>query len=103
MVHWLSGCVTSAPEHTGSVVAVHGLSFLEAGGLSVPRQGIDPTSPAVQGGFLTMGTRGVPVFKVLIEFVTILLLFSILVVWLQGMWDLRSLTREGTCTSHTGK
>ena len=33
-------------------------------------------------------------FKVFIEFVTILLLFYILVFWLQNMWDLQSLTRD---------
>ena len=31
-----------------------------------------------------------------IEFVTILLLFCVLVFWLRGMWDLSSLTRDGT-------
>ena len=30
------------------------------------------------------------ILKVFIEFVTILLLFYVLVLWLQGMWDLRS-------------
>ena len=35
-------------------------------------------------------------FKSLYEFVTILLLFSVLVFWTQGMWDLRSLTRDQT-------
>ena len=37
-------------------------------------------------------------FKVLIEFVTILFLFSVLVFWPGGMWDLRSLTRDQTGT-----
>ena len=32
------------------------------------------------------------IFKVFIEFVTILLLFYILVSWLQGMWVLSALT-----------
>ena len=35
-------------------------------------------------------------FKSLFEFVTILLLFSVLVFWTQGMWDLHSLTRDQT-------
>ena len=35
-------------------------------------------------------------FKSLYEFVTILLLFSVLVFWTQGMWDLHSLTRDQT-------
>ena len=34
------------------------------------------------------------IFKVFIELVTILLLFCVLVSWLQGLWDLRSLTRN---------
>ena len=34
--------------------------------------------------------------KVLIEFVRILLLFYVLVFWLQGMWDLKCLTRDWT-------
>ena len=36
------------------------------------------------------------IFKVFIEFVTILLLFYVLVFWPHGMWDLSSLTRDGT-------
>ena len=36
------------------------------------------------------------ILKILIEFVTILLLFYILVFWLPGIWDLHSLTRDGT-------
>ena len=44
-----------------------------------------------------------PFFKVFMEFVTILLLFHVLVVWLQGMWDLSSLTRDQTCTPCIGR
>ena len=36
------------------------------------------------------------IFKVFIEFVTILLLFYVLVFWLQGMWDLSSPTKDWT-------
>ena len=43
------------------------------------------------------------VFKVFVEFVTILLLFCVLVFWPQGMWDLSSPTRERTCTPCTGR
>ena len=45
------------------------------------------------------------IFKVLIEFVTILLLFYILgfFFWLQGTWDPNSLTRHWTCTPYTGR
>ena len=34
------------------------------------------------------------IFKDFFEFVTILLLFSVLVFWPGGMWDLSSLTRD---------
>ena len=37
--------------------------------------------------------------KVLIEFVTISLLFYVFVFWLQVMWYLNSLTRDQPCTS----
>ena len=36
--------------------------------------------------------------KVFTEFVTILLTFYVLVFWPQGIWDLSSLTRDGTRT-----
>ena len=34
------------------------------------------------------------IFKVFIEFVTVLLLFSVLVFWPRGMWDFSSPTRD---------
>ena len=43
------------------------------------------------------------VFKVFIEFVTILFLFYVLVFWLQGMCDLGSLTKDRTCTLCIGR
>ena len=43
------------------------------------------------------------IFKVFIEFVTILLLFYTLFFWPPGMWDLSSPRRDGTCTPCTGK
>ena len=43
------------------------------------------------------------IFKVFIEFVTIWLLFYVLVFWLQDMWDFNSLTRDQTCTPCVGK
>ena len=42
-------------------------------------------------------------FKVFIEFVTILLLFYVLVFWPQGTWDLSSPTRGWTRTPCTGR
>ena len=41
--------------------------------------------------------------KVFIEFVTILLLFYVLVFWPRGMWDLSSSTRDRTCTPCIGR
>ena len=43
------------------------------------------------------------IFKVFIESVTILLLFYVLVFWLQAMWDLSSRTRDQTHTPRTGR
>ena len=43
------------------------------------------------------------VFKVFIEFVTILLLFYVLFFWPRGMWDLISPTRDRTCTLCIGR
>ena len=42
-------------------------------------------------------------FKVFIEFVTILLLFYVLLFWLWGMWDLSFPTRDRTHTPFTGR
>ena len=43
------------------------------------------------------------IFKVFTEFVTISLLFYVLVFWPRGMWDLSSLTRDRTCTPCIGR
>ena len=43
------------------------------------------------------------IFKVFIEFVTILLLLYVLVSWPSGMWNLSSLTRDQTCTPRIGR
>ena len=37
-------------------------------------------------------------FEIFIEFITILLLFYVLVFWLQGLWDLNFPTRDRSCT-----
>ena len=42
-------------------------------------------------------------FKVFIEFVTILLLFYVLVLWPRGMWDLSCPTRDRTLTLCIGR
>ena len=42
-------------------------------------------------------------FNIFIGFVTILLLFYVLVFWREGMWDLSSPTRDQTCTLCLGR
>ena len=55
VVHGLSSCSSTwAPEHRGLVVAVCRLSCFS----HVPRPGIRPTSPALQGRFLSSGPPG---------------------------------------------
>ena len=54
----LSSCDTWAVEREGSVVVAHGLSCPEACRILVPRPGIEPTFPALEGGFLTTGPPG---------------------------------------------
>ena len=59
MVHRLpSSCGVQALKHMGSVVAAHGLICPAACGILVPRPGIEPASPALEGGFLTTGPPG---------------------------------------------
>ena len=43
------------------------------------------------------------IFKVFVEFVTILLLFYVLVFWPRGMWDFSSSIRYRTCTPCIGR
>ena len=43
-----------------AVVAPHRLSCPEACGILIPGPGIEPVSPALQGGFLTTGLSGKP-------------------------------------------
>ena len=54
----LSSCGTRALEWAGSVVVACGLSCPVACGILVPRPGIKPTSPALEGGLLTTGPLG---------------------------------------------
>ena len=46
--------------HLDSVIVVHGLSCSVACRILVSRPGIEPTSPALQGRFLTTGSPGSP-------------------------------------------
>ena len=56
----LSSCGTWAPEHAGagSLVVARGRSCPVACVILVPQPGIEPTSPALEGGFLTTGPPG---------------------------------------------
>ena len=54
----LSSCGTRALERAGSVVAAYGPSCPMACGILVPQLGIEPLSPALEGGFLTTGPPG---------------------------------------------
>ena len=45
-------------DRVGSVVAAHGLSCTAACGILVPRPGIEPVSPALEGGFFTTAPPG---------------------------------------------
>ena len=64
-LHWvlvvarrLSSCGAQALEHVGSVVVVCGLGSPVACGILVPRPRIEPSSPALEGGFLTTAPPG---------------------------------------------
>ena len=54
----LSNCNVQAPERRGSVVVAPGLSFPAACEILVHQPGIKPTSPALEGRFLTTGPQG---------------------------------------------
>ena len=45
-------------RHVGALVVAHGLSCPAACGILVPRPGIEPVSPALEGRFLTTGPPG---------------------------------------------
>ena len=56
----LSSCDMWAPECVGSVVAARRLSCPAAYGIFVSPTRIEPTSPALGGGFLTTRPQGSP-------------------------------------------
>ena len=58
MVHGFSSSGMWASEHVVSVVVALRLSCSEAYGILLPQPGIEPASPALQGGFLTTGPSG---------------------------------------------
>ena len=51
---------------TSSVVVAHGLSCHVACGILVPRPGIEPASPALEGGFFTTGPPGKSLVKLIL-------------------------------------
>ena len=52
--------------HAGSFVVVRGISCSQAYGILVPRPGIEPAFPALQGGLVTTGPPGKsPVLNIL--------------------------------------
>ena len=57
-VRGLSICGTWVPERAGSVVAARRLSCPTACGILVPRPGIEPASPALEGRLLTTAPPG---------------------------------------------
>ena len=57
--------------HTSSLFVARGLSCSTACAILVPRPGIEPTSPALQGGFLTTGPSGKSlIFSILLNNLT---------------------------------
>ena len=54
----LLGCVGSYLRHAGSFAALRQLSYSRVCGILVLLSGIEPTSPAWQGRFLTTGPPG---------------------------------------------
>ena len=54
----LCSCGAWAPERLGSAAVVRGLSCPAACGILVPRPGMEPVSPALEGGFFTTGPPG---------------------------------------------
>ena len=63
----LSSCGVQALGHVGSVVVAHRLSCPVACGILVPRPGIEPTSPALEGRFFTAGPPGKSLFFMLLN------------------------------------
>ena len=60
VAHGLSSCGSQALKHVSSVVAAHGLSCSMAYRILFPSPGIKPTSPALEGRFLTTKLPGKP-------------------------------------------
>ena len=54
---WASNCDSTGPRHMGSVLVLHGLSSPVACGIFLDQRS-NPLSPALAGGFLTIGPPG---------------------------------------------
>ena len=72
MCRLLIEVVSFVAEHgllgTGaSVVVAHGLCCCRAYGILVPRPGIEPMSPALEGGFLTTGLPWKPMIHIFLK------------------------------------
>ena len=61
----LSSCGMRALEHVGASVKACGPSCPTAYGTLGPRPGIEPTSLALEGGFLTTGPPALPTFLII--------------------------------------
>ena len=60
-LQWSAGTslvVAQAPEHEGSVVTLDELSYPRKYGILTLQPGVEPASPALEGGFLTTGLSG---------------------------------------------
>ena len=55
---WASVVMAPRLKSTGSMVGRHGLRCTETCGWNLPRSGIEPTSPALAGGFFTTEPPG---------------------------------------------
>ena len=86
VAHGFQGAWALSLRHVSSVVVACGLSCPEACGILVPLPGIEPMSPALEGGFFTTGPPGKSPygakFKYRHTLVQTVLTFHILVFWL---------------------
>ena len=51
-------CGLCSLQHAGSLVVTRGLIYPAACGILIPQPGIEPVSPALEGGFFTTGPPG---------------------------------------------
>ena len=78
---FISSCTGSLLQLKGSLIMALRLHSSEACGILVPHPGIQPTSPALEGRFLTTGPPGKSpdnCFNILAYFITIFFLYGTL-------------------------